>query len=265
MVGRSARARRAMATARAGSAPGSRAWSASKRASSRSTSTPLAWLSRSITRTSRYCSPARGCRRGRRGRRRAGPRWPAGAGWPRPAPAAGPRRPGPRGRPRPWPGRPRPARSHQSVQGPLVGGLGRGQASRPQVQVADQRLDIGPVGGRVAAGGGRLDHGRDRPGGVAEQLAGVGDPGQAALGRLAVDHRLGGDDGRLVAAQLDLGVEDDPEGVGQVGVGLGRPGAPGERGLEVVAAQLEQAAGDHGVGVAGARRVARSSTPEALA
>jgi hypothetical protein len=73
----------------------------------------------------------------------------------------------------------------------------------------------------------------------------------AASPPAAVDHRLGGDDRRLVAAQLDLGVEDDPEGVGQVGVGLGRPGAPGERGLEVVATQLEQAAGDHGVGVAG--------------
>src|ERR671911_203536 len=166
MVGRSARARLAMATARRGSAPGSRAWSASNRASSRSTATPLAWLSRSITRTSRY--------------------WAAAA-------SASPR-------------------------------AARTSPSRATV-----------------AGRGSLDHGRDRPGGVAEQLAGVRDPGQAALGRLAVDHRLGGDHGRLVAAQLDLGVEDDPEGVGQVRVGLGGPGAPGQGGAEVVAAQVEQA------------------------
>jgi len=137
------------------------------------------------------------------------------------------------------------------VKGPAVGGRRRGQATRPQVQVADERLDIRAVGRRVAAGGGRLDHGRDRPGGVAEELAGVGDPGQAALGRLAVHHRLGGGHGRLVAAQFHLGVEDHPEGVGQVRVGLGRPHPPAEGGPEVVAAELEQAAGDHRVGVAG--------------
>ena len=138
-------------------------------------------------------------------------------------------------------------------EGPAVGAFGVGQAAGAEVQVAEQGLDVGHVaGGGAGAGDGRLGHGRDRAGHVAVQLAQVRRPGQAGQRGPAVEHLLEGLGGLVVAAELDLGVDDDAQRLRRGGVELMGPPAELQGGGEVVAAEGQQPqAGEGGRPVGG--------------
>ncbi len=138
-------------------------------------------------------------------------------------------------------------------EGPAVGAFGVGQAAGAEMEVAEQGLDVGDVaGGGAGAGDGGLGHGRHRARDVAVQLAEVRRPGQAGQRRPAVEHLLEGGGGVVVAAELDVGVDDDAERLGGGRVERMGPPAELECGGEVVAAEGQQAQAGEGGRAVGA-------------
>src|SRR6185503_21044040 len=106
---------------------------------------------------------------------------------------------------------------------------------------AEQRLDVGDVLGRTAAGGDRQAHRVERAGQVAVQLAQVGDARVGGQVGLQVDHALQRARGGAVAAELDLGVDDDAERAGQAGGDAVGREPVAEAAEEVVAGEREGA------------------------
>ena len=142
-------------------------------------------------------------------------------------------------------------------QRPVVGALGLGQAAGAQVQVAQEGLDVGHVGGGgTGAGDGGLGHGRDGTGGVAGELTEVGRPGQAGQRGPAVEHPLEVVGGGVVAAELDLGVDHHPQRLRRGGVEAVGPATEVEGRGEVMAAEGQQAQPGEGGGTVGRQGVA---------
>ena len=118
-------------------------------------------------------------------------------------------------RPEPTAGRvdARQPRVRRRVAGELVGGAavgkpGRGEIAALELEVTEERLDVGDILGLVSAGGHGVLHGGEGAGQVAVQLAQVGHARVGGEVRLEVDHALERPGGGAVAAELDLGVDN---------------------------------------------------------
>ena len=130
---------------------------------------------------------------------------------------------------------PREARERRAVRQP-----GRTQPAATELEVAQQRLHIGDVLRRGAAGRNRESHRARRAAEVALELTQVRDAGVCGEVGAAVGHLLQGDRGLVVAAELHERVDEHPEGL--VHPRRERPGAArvDQRAGEVVSGELER-------------------------
>ena len=127
---------------------------------------------------------------------------------------------------------------------------GRAEVAAGELEVAEQRLHVGRVLGRPAAGRDGELHRGNRAAQVAVQLAEVGD---ARVGReigAAVDHLLQRAAGRAVAAELDERVDEDAVRLRDVGRGAAGRERVAQARAEVVARGLERGALGQRAGVA---------------
>jgi hypothetical protein len=125
----------------------------------------------------------------------------------------------------------------------LAVGAARGaDAAAAQLEVPEQRGDVGDVLRGARPGGDGEAHRLGRAGQVAVQLADVRGACVGAERRLHVEHVLQGRGCRVVAPELDVRVDEDRVGLRAVRGGAARGLAVAQRGAEVVPREGERAA-----------------------
>ena len=111
-----------------------------------------------------------------------------------------------------------------------------------ELEVAQQRSDVGDVLVCLAAGRQRPFQCIARSGQIAVQLTKVGDARVGVEVGPEIDHALQRPAGGVVAPQLDVGVDDHGEGLDDLGCQLARAQAVAQRSAEVVTGEAQHAA-----------------------